>query len=185
MTGGDADNNLDYREIVQEYGPPITTPRGRTNFAVSSRILSLPGRRRTPHLFSWWLRDKHQLPIRIKGHGVCCACPATALAAPETLCSPSRPIVASKRARTDLWFRHVLSPGDQPAWWLAIRAAASPLLRQGRWWRCNQVSWLCQPFGGTTTTAPLLISERSRHVEGLTALRWRGSSPAPACGPPP
>ena len=66
-------------------------------------------------------------------------------------------------------FAHVLSQAIQP---LVARdtGAASPCSGKGPVVACNQVSWLCQPLGGTATTAPLLLSERSRHVEGLTAL---------------
>ena len=99
---------------------------------------------------------------------MCCAAPWLHWQPQKTPLFPSRPIVASKRARTDLWFRPRSSQAIQPL--VARDTAQLRLAQAGPVVACNQVSWLCQPLGGTATTAPLFLSERSRHVEGLTAL---------------
>lgn len=117
-----------------------------------------------------WLRDSaHQSPIRIKAGTVCCACPWLHWQPQKTLCSPSRPIVASKRARTDLWFRPRSFPGD-PTLGGSRYGRSFALLRRGRWWRAIRSPGYANPLAALPPPPHCSLSERSRHVEGLTAL---------------
>ena len=141
-------------------GHPLATPSIGTNEFlrfVPHPVSTLPGRRRPRALvLVVWLRDSaHQSPIRIKAGTVCCACPWLHWQPQKTLCSPSRPIVASKRARTDLWFRHVLSQAIQP---LVARdtGAASPCSGGASGGDAIRSPGYANP-GGTATTAPLLL----------------------------
>ena len=173
---------------MRDSGSPVATLVNRDERISAVRPasrLSLPGRRRLPHLFLVvWLRDSATDHHQDQGrHGVL-ACPWLHWQPQKTGCSPSRPIVASKRARTDLWFRHVSFPGDQP---LVAHDTGATSPCSGGAGGGVQSGLLVMPahLASTATTAPLLLIERSRHVEGLTALHDVVARPRQLVGPPP
>ena len=96
--------------------------------------------------------------------------PLAALAAPENPLFPHR--VQSWRANVlaqICGFAHVLSQAIQPL--VASRYGRSfALLRRGRWWRAIRSPGYANPLAALPPPPHCSLSERSRHVEGLTAL---------------